>query len=325
MDKYIKYTYSGRKNDTESKGESKGNLFRELASHQESPPGYEDFFRRYKEALSQAGATFATFEVKDSRLVIGLGQEGVAETSMTLHHTYGVPVIPATAIKGLMSHFAAQRLEGEAWFQKIAEGKTQRGTAQKVLFGDTEEAGYLVIYDALPRPGTWKLSVDVMTPHHQKYYTATPPKPPADWDSPVPVPFLTVAKGEFLFAMRVSEGGDPWLQVAWEILKKALAEEGIGAKTASGYGRLVLKDGSYLPGQPAAKGPSPELQRVMQYIERLKPARLPSESQQLLRRIKGLPEEEQKAAAQKVLEKITDHKRFSRYDWYKELKDIAES
>ncbi|MBT9258875.1 MAG: type III-B CRISPR module RAMP protein Cmr6 [Clostridiales bacterium] len=139
MDKYI---HSVKREDKESKG----NLFRQLVSFGNRVPDYEGFFNRYQEALHQAGASYAFFEVKGARLVIGLGQEGVAETSMTWHHTYGVPVIPATAIKGLMSHFAAQRLGGEAWFQRIAEGKTQRGTAQKVLFGDSLDAVNVFIH-----------------------------------------------------------------------------------------------------------------------------------------------------------------------------------
>ncbi len=39
------------------------------------------------------------------RMVIGLGGENVLETGITLHHTYGTPLIPGTALKGLASHY----------------------------------------------------------------------------------------------------------------------------------------------------------------------------------------------------------------------------
>ena len=38
------------------------------------------------------------------RMVVGLGNESVYETSMTLHHIYGIPYIPGSALKGIMRH-----------------------------------------------------------------------------------------------------------------------------------------------------------------------------------------------------------------------------
>jgi len=35
------------------------------------------------------------------RLVVGLGAASVYETSMTLHHIYGIPYLPGSAIKGI--------------------------------------------------------------------------------------------------------------------------------------------------------------------------------------------------------------------------------
>lgn len=37
----------------------------------------------------------------DWRLVVGLGTDNVLETGITLHHLYGVPIIPGSALKGL--------------------------------------------------------------------------------------------------------------------------------------------------------------------------------------------------------------------------------
>ena len=42
--------------------------------------------------------------VVDWKMVVGLGHPHVAESSMTLHHIYGIPYIPGSALKGIMRH-----------------------------------------------------------------------------------------------------------------------------------------------------------------------------------------------------------------------------
>lgn len=44
--------------------------------------------------------------VTDSRLVVGLGEDSVLETSLALHPLYGFPIIPGSALKGLTRAFA---------------------------------------------------------------------------------------------------------------------------------------------------------------------------------------------------------------------------
>jgi hypothetical protein len=100
--------------------------------------------------------------------------------------------------------------------------------------------GKIVIHDALFLPGSANnkpFLADVLTVHHPKYYQQQTGLP-ADWDSPVPVPFLT-ARCDFDIALG---GPEAWVHAAFEILRLALLEEGIGAKTSSGYGRLELPD-----------------------------------------------------------------------------------
>jgi len=41
----------------------------------------------------------------DWRLIVGLGNESIYETSMTLHHIYGFPYIPGSAIKGVTRNY----------------------------------------------------------------------------------------------------------------------------------------------------------------------------------------------------------------------------
>ncbi|MBN1553057.1 type III-B CRISPR module RAMP protein Cmr6, partial [bacterium] len=50
----------------------------------------------------------------DWRMVIGLGGAHVLETSMTLHHIYGIPYIPGSAVKGIVRHyFVSEKLQSK--------------------------------------------------------------------------------------------------------------------------------------------------------------------------------------------------------------------
>jgi CRISPR-associated protein Cmr6 len=79
--------------------------------------------------------------------------------------------------------------------------------------------------------------------HHPAYYSGKNVElvPPADWDEPTPVPFLS-ATGSYLIALSAPKGCEEWRQAAFDILKLALAEEGVGAKTSSGYGRMTIQE-----------------------------------------------------------------------------------
>lgn len=206
-------------------------------------PTYKHFFERWEATLKDAGARMVKADTL-GRLVVGLGADGVLENAITLHRTYGVPVIPGSALKGLAAAYARNRLEDEAWHVKTDKrGKIiYMGEAYKTLFGDTTSAGYVTFFDALYVPGSATgdkpLALDVVTVHHPDYYQGKD-SPPADWDSPNPVPFVSVRGGvRFLLALA---GPDKWVDAAFQILALALAEEGIGAKTNSGYGRIALE------------------------------------------------------------------------------------
>jgi CRISPR-associated protein Cmr6 len=193
------------------------------------PAGYKLFYDRWLDTLAQLGVKPRPIKI-NGRLAIGLGRASVVETGITLHHTYGVPVIPGSGLKGLASTYADQYLANTLW---------QKGEkAHNALFGTTKAAGVVTFFDALPLPGQWQLRPDVITVHHPSYYRGEN-KPPADWDSPTPIPFLTVT-GTFLVALQPSPGAEGWEEVAYGILGHAAAELGVGAKTSSGYGRMEL-------------------------------------------------------------------------------------
>ena len=201
----------------------------------EVPQIYRLFFERWQRTLQALGARTPQITVKTSkarvktRMVVGLGAESVLETSITLHRTYGVPYIPGSALKGLAANYARKYLD---WTTNSEEYRT--------LFGDPQSAGFVVFFDALYVPGSTRgdkpLALDVITVHHPDYYQGKNAAP-ADWDNPNPVPFVT-AQGEYLLALA---GPPDWVDVAFYILGLALEHEGVGAKTAIGYGRLEVE------------------------------------------------------------------------------------
>lgn len=219
---------------------------------------YETFFtNRWLPALPQKNLRVAQAV---GRLVVGLGSESAWENNITLHRTYGVPYIPGSALKGLAAAYAHKFLAEETWRKahKVEQGEQMPiGDAHKIMFGDTTSEGYVTFFDALYLPNSGHLNEDtkknqalwpdVITVHHPKYYSEEKEKPkedkkeqkadilpPADWDDPTPISFVS-ATGQYLIALA---GPEKWVETAFQILEKGLSELGVGAKTSSGYGRM---------------------------------------------------------------------------------------
>ena len=192
------------------------------------------------------------------RLVVGLGNESVYETSMTLHHVYGFPYIPGSAVKGVLRSWMITELFGEKKDDdgkrtldlKHAEARALDEEGFRNIFGDTEVAGKIRFFDAFPITAP-KVDTDIMNPHFGDYYgDQTNAKPPADYLTPVPLPFLTVKETIYRFIIGVRKednvvmhgdiGQDSSrLEVANRWLEKALTCHGIGAKTSVGYGYMT--------------------------------------------------------------------------------------
>lgn len=192
------------------------------------------------------------------RMVQGLGLESVYETSMTLHHIYGIPYIPASALKGVVRSWIISNSYNDKeevalsdprfcdWFgcpgELMKEEKDKSGKTRKQRYPSYyKEArkGALVFFDAYPLDPP-QTKVDVMNPHYGPYYSDKIGKnAPADYYNPIPVFFLTVENTSFQFIM----GGNKETLVQTlgnktilDWLKDALENHGIGAKTAVGYG-----------------------------------------------------------------------------------------
>ena len=237
LDKFINESWKDGKS-FDQKETAKAEIVREVTQKIIEPPIYNDYFHKvWKLNLDSFGAKYREAKVKN-RLAINLGSESVLETNIALHRVFGVPFIAGSSLKGMTAAFIRQYGDWK-----------KDGDFYITVFGDENNAGFITFYDALYIPETGfnkkPLYSDVMTTHHQDYYGEKKENnqmlPPADWDGPIPVPFIS-ATGEYLIALSAPEGCEAWIELTFDILGFALATEGIGAKTSSGYGRMWLKD-----------------------------------------------------------------------------------
>jgi CRISPR-associated protein Cmr6 len=293
--------------DVEEKGPGRQKLFEQLLGIG-VPPEYQRHFKRWRESLEKLEPCTKTAEAMVlGRMVVGLGAESVLETSISLHRTYGVPYIPGSALKGLAAAAAHKFLESPEWRKVREDGKI--GEWHRVLFGDVESSGYVTFHDALwiPEGSALPLDLDVMTVHHPDYYQGE--APPADWDNPNPVAFVS-ARGRYLLAVT---GPEDWVDAALDILRDALEKDGIGAKTAAGYGRLR-----------AALPPKPE---PLDWEPMLIGLNFGNAENVVSRILRALKSEERRQAASTIIKKLgrgalRDPKRRDK-DWVKGLFEAA--
>ena len=231
---------------------------------------YEHTYKSWYEAVRLMG--FSTTLTTTSPLLLGVGQPSAVEIGLTIHPTWGVPYIPGSALKGLLSHYMMATYgpeelgvhpqdtshpeperapyQGVSWAgPKIQHGP---GLIYKAIFGaptaddddDYEGAGAavggVIFHDALMEPLTedspGPYMRDVVNPHVSSYYRHG--ERPNDRENPIPVFFLAVRPGlKFTLAL----GGDVTLHPAvLTMLSEALSEWGVGAKTRAGYGRAEV-------------------------------------------------------------------------------------
>ncbi len=190
----------------------------------------------------------------DWRLIVGLGNESVYETSITLHHIYGIPYIPASAIKGVTRNCAinsnpefevTEQEKEEKLFKDREEKAFKKSGTLCDIFGCDENSYYkearegkVIFFDAFPiNLSNESIQPDVMNVHYPDYYGKD--QPPTDTQNPTPICFLTVQNTSFQFIIGIKKSQEGLLNKTTEWLKNALEQRGIGAKTAVGYGYLV--------------------------------------------------------------------------------------
>lgn len=211
----------------------KGEAFAEFiaaACKLPAPPLYQKAYQRWRDLMAErqaAGCAALRCGRVDGRLFLGLGGASPLETAVTLHHSYGVPLLPGSALKGLARAYAASRIEPT--HSEILFGREPGSAAE-----DSGEAGYAIFHDAwwIPDNAGNPLAPEIVTVHHPQYYASQGQTPAGDFDSPIPNAQVAV-RGSFFFAVEALDG---WADYAMAILWDALQYEGAGAKTAAGYG-----------------------------------------------------------------------------------------
>ncbi|MGQ9556095.1 MAG: type III-B CRISPR module RAMP protein Cmr6 [Anaerolineae bacterium] len=193
---------------------------------------------RWEQTVRQAQATPFALRT-DWRFVAGMGRKGPLEVGFTFHR-YGFPILPGSSVKGI----------ARAWATLVEKLNEKDAPDFVTIFGRAPEkgedpqvaqAGQAVFFDAIPATLP-TLKLDIMNPHFPDYYQDEKGRtPPTDWQSPVPIYFLTVAPNtEFRFAVgwrgpldaersRLRGLAERWL---WN----GLTHLGAGAKTSAGYG-----------------------------------------------------------------------------------------
>lgn len=225
---------------------------------------YRTGFEARDHMLQALGAAVASFALECSgALATGLGYPMALGPGVFLHHLYGTPLLAGSGIKGMLRAYllllpAAQFRAPFASETAAAalDDKQCKTLVLELAFGHEGEAGFVDVLDAWVGPDNVEacaapkekvsaaLQIDVITPHHTEYLAGDKPFP-ADWDQPVPVPFLAVA-GIFHFALVWRGGDSEFDQALFGCLREWLLDalcgngssiaQGVGAKTASGYG-----------------------------------------------------------------------------------------
>lgn len=176
----------------------------------------------------------------------GLGWEHPNENGFAFLDPYGLPYLPGSGVNGVLRQAARDLINDPS-----SETATWTPEAMTALFGEDDPnkphgQGALRFWDVIPELAGGKLDVDILNPHYGDYYQKG--GTPHDAGQPVPVFFLIVPpKSRFHFRVdliapfRLDEN----LRKVWKALMQAAFEHafdwlGFGAKTAVGYGAMVM-------------------------------------------------------------------------------------
>ena len=268
------------------------------------PEGYSRAYDRRKRSLIELAGAFEDGETRlftlelIGRAVVGIGAASVRETNLQLLRPWGVPCIPGSSLKGVASHEAHAR--GGDWAKPAKPGE-KAARFHHLVFGDVDGAGAVVFHDAwwTPEGDHLPLGPDTMTVHHKEYYEDK--APPADWDEPTPVGYLT-SWGKYLLAMT---GPPQALDAAEALIRAALDRRGVGAKTSSGYGRArIERFVSPVRRDLDALAPPP-----------VQPNTVTAVAEQLLRALERAASPDEAAAARRAVERVFGANKSVWRDW----------
>ncbi len=226
-------------------------FIRALAERSPVPLPYASAFRRWVRRTPagplRGGSCWSRqvlVATSQGRVLCGLGELTPTENGLSIHHSYGVPYLPGSSLKGVVrAYLRSTQPAGSPW----AEG----GEHHRDVFGTEADggaeggaSGVVTFYDALWIPGDkhtpelpW--AAEILTPHFGRYYAGgRDDVPPDGTQNPIPVTFLA-AQGSFRVVL---EGPAELLSHVAALVAHALQEQGVGAKARGGYGRFMVED-----------------------------------------------------------------------------------
>lgn len=206
----------------------------------------------------------------DGRLYTGLSTGSTLETGATTHHSYAMPMLAGSSIKGAVRSYTEQlfakkdehnrivftaAIESNRTIEKMIFSQ-EKQDCLNILFGsdndeqtDDSDAGYITWHDAwwipdvtsqgtlsMARGGNKPFASEVITVHQEQYYQGVIEQA-LDMESPVPNEQIAI-QGAFYFAL---EGEKEWVSLAKKLLEATLQHQGLGAKGSSGYGYFLLE------------------------------------------------------------------------------------
>lgn len=201
---------------------------------------YRNAYQRWLAATADEMRFRSLIVAIDGRLLIGLNGGGALETGCAISHSYGVPFLPGSSIKGIVQHHVRGTVFGKE-HRDVCDDLFGAGPSEADADQATDQglAGLVSFHDAWWVPGSApKPQVDrpfaqeVVTTHHPGYYQHEGRFAASDFDSPIPNAQVGV-HGSFLITL---EGDPAWTELTEQMLIATLAERGIGAKTRAGYG-----------------------------------------------------------------------------------------
>ena len=191
---------------------------------------------RYKRTEGKDGFVLTS----GGRLLVNHSGGLIENAGLCLHRFFNEPMIPGSALKGITLREAVRRFREKtldsATLKRLFGYPTNIEEFDAVVCPDKRHrsefcnAGGIAFLPAFPADSAWKLVVDVQNPHGGN-----------DYSNPLPTFFLAVEKGaRFRFTVKATaRASEEDRKLAEELLRNALFEYGVGAKTAAGYGWFV--------------------------------------------------------------------------------------
>jgi len=186
----------------------------------------QSYIRDIEEALKKSNMCFITLTFKTLRKFIS-GWSAIyfiTEAPLAWDLILDIPYIPGSSIKGIVRDY----------FDEL----TGNSELTSYIFGDKNEVGKVLFFDAYPTSGNNILTYDIINPHYKNVdneYEVTP----------LPVKFLVINKGvEFTtFIAFDKEDLEKYDKDALSMLLKAIIlsmKTGWGRRTTRGYGDLEI-------------------------------------------------------------------------------------